>query len=70
MKSCLSTLSLLLGSLSKDDGDGNENVTWKYNFAFFLLFRDYSGSVNLYIVAELSWNRIGRNGVKVKTENE
>ena len=27
-----------LGSLSNDDGNGNENVTWKYNFISLCYF--------------------------------
>ena len=33
---------LLLGSLSKDDGYGNENVSPKYKLALSEVFRDYS----------------------------
>ena len=32
--------------------------------------RGYSNSFNLYNVAELSWNRIGRSDVQAETENE
>ena len=41
-----------LGSLS----NGNENVTWKYNFALLLLLRDYSNSFNLHSVGVVSRN--------------
>ena len=30
----MASLDLTLGSLSNDDGDGNENVISKYNFPF------------------------------------
>ena len=50
--------------------DDNENVTWKYNFISFVLFRDYSNSLNFYRNGELSRNQIGRSGVQVKKENE
>ena len=38
-----------LGTLSKDDGDGSENVISKYNFSFLKLFqvRDYSNLFNI-----------------------
>ena len=36
----------LIGSLSSDDGNGNENVTWKYKFISFVLLRDYFNSLN------------------------
>ena len=65
---CLS--SLLIGSLSNDDGNGNENVTWKYNFALLLLLRDYPNSFNLYNVDEVSGNYIDKNDVQVRKENE
>ena len=47
---------LLLGSLSNDDGNGNENASSKSNFALLLLLRDYSSSFNLYNVGEVSGN--------------
>ena len=46
----------LIGSLSNDDGNGNENVSWKSNFALLLLLRDYSNSFNLYNVGVVSRN--------------
>ena len=39
-------------------------------FALLVVLRGYSNSFNLYNVAELSWNRIGRSGVQAETENE
>ena len=48
----------------------SEIVTWKYKFPFLELSRDYSNSFNLYNVAELSRNRIGRDSVLVKKENK
>ena len=39
-----------------DDGNGNENVSWKSNFALLLLLRDYSNSFNLYNVGVVSRN--------------
>ena len=58
-----------LGSLSSDNGNGNENVTWKYNFITLVLPRDYFNSLNFYRNGELSRNQIGV-GVVVKKENE
>ena len=46
----------ILGTLRSDDDDGNENVTWKSNFALLLLLCDYSSSFNLYNVGEVSGN--------------
>ena len=60
----------ILGSLSNDDGNSNENVTRKYIFISFVLLRDYFNSLNFYKYGELSRNQIGRSGVQVKKENE
>ena len=61
---------LISGSLSNDDGNGNENVTRKHIFISFVLLRDYFNSLNFYKNGELSRNQIGRSGVEVKKENE
>ena len=53
---------MLLGSLSKDDGYGNENVIPKYNLAQSQDFHDYSVLFTLYNTGELSCNRMGTNG--------
>ena len=51
-----------IGSLSSDDGNGNENVTWKYNFIqLCYILRDYFNSLNFYKSGELSRNQIGRS---------
>ena len=59
-----------IGSLSNDDGNGNENVTRKYIFISFVLLRDYFNSLNFYKNGELSRNQIGGSGVQVKNGNE
>ena len=59
-----------LGSLSNDDGKGNENITRKYIFISFVLLRDYFNSLNFYKNGELSRNHFGRSGVQVEKENE
>ena len=46
----------LLGSLSNHDGDGSENVIRKCNFAFLQSFFNYSNSLSLKYVFQLSWN--------------
>ena len=60
----------LIGSLSNDDGNGNENVTRKYIFISFVLLRDYFNSFSFYKNGELSRNQIGGSGAEVKKENE
>ena len=57
------------GSLSNHDGNANENVAWKYLFTLLVVLRGYSNSFNLFNVAKLTWNIIGRNGVQDETEN-
>ena len=38
-------------------------------FALLVVLRGYSNSFNLFNVAKLSWNRIGRSGVQAEIEN-
>ena len=59
-----------LGSLSNDDGNGNENVIGPkiYIFLSFVLLRDYLNSLNFHKNGELSRNQIGRSGVKKETK--
>ena len=71
----VSFLPLSIGSdnrelISSDDGNGNVNVTWKYNFISCVLLRDYFNSLNLKRNGELFRNQIGRSSVQVKKENE
>ena len=51
-------------------GNGNENVTWKYNFISFVLLRDFFNSLDFFRNGELSRNQLDRSGVQVKKENE
>ena len=67
---CFSVEGHIFGSLSNDDGNVNENVTWKYIFNSFVLLRDYFNSLNFYKNGELSRNQIGRSGEQFKKENE
>ena len=46
----------ILDNLSNDDGNANENVTWKYNSTQLQLLRDYSNLLKLYKVTEQSRN--------------
>ena len=66
----ISVTKSAIGSLSKDDGYGNKNVSPKYNLALSQLFRDYSVLFTLCNTGELSCNWMGTNGLKVKTEND
>ena len=55
----------LIGSLSKHDVDGSENIIWECNFAFLQSFFKYPKSLCLNIL-ELNWNqRLGRKKTKL-----
>ena len=60
----------LIGSSSKHNVDGSENVTWKCNFAFLQSFFNYSKSLCLkkcvLTILELNWNqRLGHKKTKL-----
>ena len=51
---------MILGSLSKHDVDGSENVIWKCNFAFLQSFLNYSVILLakcVLTILELNWNQ-------------
>ena len=47
---------LKLGSFSIDDGNGNENVSFKMNSRFLNLFRLYSNLLKMISVGEFPWS--------------
>ena len=50
-------LYMLIGSLSKHNVDGSENIIWKSNFAFLQsFFNNYSKSICLKNLFQISWN--------------
>ena len=51
---------------SSDDGNTNENVTWKYNVILFVLILHNFNSLLFYRNGELPRNQIGRSGAQVK----
>ena len=55
----------MLGSVSNNDGNGNENV-----YFICASSRLFQLAQHFYKNAELSRNQIGRSGVQVKKENE
>ena len=59
-----SSSHLLIGSLSNDDGNAKENVTFKY----FKLLRESFNSFNLCDVAEQSGGWLCKDGVTVQVE--
>ena len=48
------TASVIIGTLRSEDGDGRENVAEKVNSRSFNLHRDYTKSLTLSNVGELS----------------
>ena len=57
-------------NLSKDEINDSKNIIWKYNFAFVWPFRDYSKSLRLKNVYQLSWNQIGMSGLEMENCRE
>ena len=57
-----------LVNLSSDEGDTNENITWKYRIISFvlLLFWHYFNSFTFYGNGELPSNQIGRSYAEIK----
>ena len=62
------TMTLHIGSLSNDDGDGKEKVYLKMTSQSFQLLRGYSDTFYLSNVAELSRSWICKDGVTVQGE--
>ena len=62
--------STIIGSLSNNDGNGNENITRKYIFISFVPLHDYFNSLNFYKNGKLSRNQIGRSGVQIKNSKK
>ena len=58
-----------IGSLRDEDGDVDENVTSKYNFAQ-IASRDYFVSRKSYNVSEVSYQWFGTSGFRVKVVDE
>ena len=46
----------VFGSLSIDDGDGSEKVTFKMNSRFFKLYHAYSNSLKMSNVGVFPWS--------------
>ena len=57
-------------SLRSYDGNCNENVTLKLNFALSSVFCDCSMLVTLYKIGGLLFRLLGTNGFHVKAKNE
>ena len=60
----------LIGNLRCYDGNCNENVTLKLNFALSPVFCDYSMLIALYKIGELHFRLLGTNGFHVKAKSE
>ena len=59
-----------IGSLRSYDGNCNEDVTLKLNFALSQVFCDYSMLVRLYKIGGVHFCLLGTNGFHVKAKNE
>ena len=59
-----------IGNLGSYDGNCNENVTLKLNFALSKVFCDYSTLITLNKIGELYFRLLGTNGFHVKAKSE
>ena len=64
------TFSGILGSLSNDNGDGYENVTYKVNLRCLKLNRTYSISLNSSNVGTVFWSWILTDCIKVQEKKK
>ena len=63
-------LRLIVGSLRSYDGNCNENVTSKLNFALSKVFCDYFMLVRLYKIGGVHFRLLGTNAFHLKLKNE
>ena len=59
-----------LGTLSKDDDDGSENVGKKMNLRSFKLNRGYLDPFNMSNVGDFSWSWILKDFILVQKEEK
>ena len=59
-----------IGRLRSYDGNCNENITLKLNFALSYVFCDYSMLITLYKIGGVHSCLLGTNGFHVKAKNE
>ena len=59
-----------MGSLSNNEGDGNENVIWKVNSRCFKLSRDKSISFNSANVGRLFWSSSPKDCIVVQEKKK
>ena len=60
--------SRILGTLSKDDDDGSENVGQKMNLRSFKLNRVYLDPLNMSNVGDFSWSSVLKDFIQVQKE--
>ena len=58
----------ILGTLSRDDDDGSENVGKKMNLRSFKLNRVYLDPLNMSNVGDVSWSCILKDFIQVQKE--
>jgi len=68
LKIVFKVVPVILGSLSKHDGNTKENVTLKMTSKYFKLLRDSFNSFNLSNVAEQSGSQLCKDSVTVQVE--
>ena len=61
-------MKMFVGTLSKDDGDGSENVGKKLNLLSFKLNRVYLDPLNMLNAGHFSWSWIVKDFIKVKKD--
>ena len=59
---------MIIGTLSKDDDDGTENVGKKMNLRSFKLNRVYLDSLNMSNAGDFSWSGILKDFIQVQKE--
>ena len=59
-----------IGSLSKNDGNGYENVTYKVNLHYFKIYYAYSNSFSSSNVGKPFWSWILKDSIKVQEKKK
>ena len=62
--------STLIRSLSTNDGDGYENVTWKVKSRYFKIYHAYSISFNSSNVGSFFWSWILKDCIEVQEKKK
>ena len=63
-------MAAILGSLSNNDGDGQENVSFKVCSCWFKLYRAYSISLYSSDVGESFWSCVLKDCIRVQEKKK